>query len=100
LPLIWMPRAVMLRACGVDHPSWQALVTVHPMFWRDGMVDFVRLVSTGTIVLERGSDVALPSRTKPRRVLLRLSHGLPRQQESLGAAETIAVDACRCRQAQ
>jgi hypothetical protein len=33
------------------------------------MVDFVRLVSTGTIVLERGSDELL------RWVLLRLSDG-------------------------
>ena len=59
----------MLRTCGLDHPRgerWRRFTV-----WLGAMdiVDFVRLVSTGTNVPERSSDELL------RWVLLRLPDG-------------------------
>ena len=68
LPLIWMPRAVMLRACGVDHRSWRSLVTVHAMFGAMDMVDFVRLTfPPNSTTSDHGSAhaVGLASRSTP-----------------------------------
>jgi len=59
----------MLRTCGLTIPRGERSRRFTLWFGAMDMVDFVRLVSTGTNVLERSSDELL------RWVLLRLSDG-------------------------